>query len=627
MNLTKTAGALLCAGIFALNAEEAVKASSFGFDAEDATVALQKALDSGAGKVIVDNMGKDWIIRPVFLRSNQEVVIAKDVTVRARRGEFKGFGDSLFNLNDVSNVTLRGEAGAALVMNKKDYDNPALYRHAEWRHCISIRGAERIVIRDLAVKSSGGDGIYIARGAKRPCSRDITIDNVAAEDHYRQGISVISAENVTIKNSKFVKTSGTAPQCGIDFEPNFPKESLSNITIDNCEFNENASAGIMFHISGMNEKSPPLSVTVRNSRIVSNLSGIIVTVKTMKGKLLFENCLVESNRGIPFLLNEKDDQGMEIILKNVTFRNSQSGEAVIALAGGRADMGNITFDNVRIIGGNPPIVFNGMTGYGLTTLSGSLLCGKAPEQLKRFDLAGFVNANRPNPSERNIQIRDVDVKTLVPSTGRTVKGGEQIRIRKAFRFVQSVPGPGEYPIRFTGYKVGKTPFKLQGLLRDPNGAVYDRFTTDRTDYTYPLKIKGGGGIYLVEVNAGGHCLSLHPSGSGQSILADQPVNLFGGLNNRFYFTVPANAEEVAVEATATIMEPVDVQILDAAGKVVKEIRNNKTAALMKVPREKTGKAEVWSIRFPRTTEDYSFRICAPALPLVSAAPENLLIEK
>lgn len=627
MNLTKSAGALLCAGIFALNAEETVKASSFGFDAEDATGALQKAIDSGAGKVIVDNTGKDWIIRPVFLRSNQEVVIAKGVTVRARRGEFKGGSDSLFNLNEVADVTLRGEAGAALVMNKKDYDNPALYRHAEWRHGISIRGAERIVIRDLAVKSSGGDGIYIARGAKLPCSRDITIDNVVAEDHYRQGISVISAENVTIKNSKFVKTSGTAPQCGIDFEPNFPTESLSNITIDNCEFNENASVGIMFHISGMNEKSVPLSVTVRNSRIVSNSSGIIVTVKTMKGKLVFENCLVEANRGIPFLLNEKDDQGMEIILKNVTFRNSKSGEAVIALAGGRADMGNITFDNVKIIGGNPPIVFNGMTGYGITTLSGSLLYGKDPEQLKKFDLAGFVNANRPNPSERNIHIREVDVKTLVPSTGKTVKGGEQTRIRKAFRFIQCVPGPGEYPIRFTGYKVGKAPFRLQGIVRDPNGAVYDRFTTDQTDYAYPLKVKGGGGNYLMEVNAGGHCLSLHPSGSGQAILADQQLNLFGGRNNRFYFTVPANAEEVVVETAATITEPADVQILDAAGKVRKEIRNNKTTVLLKIPREKTGTTEVWSIRFPRTTEDYSFRICAPCLPLVSAAPENLLVEK
>lgn len=269
MNKIKLTGILLCAGICTLGAQDTVKASAFGFNQEDATAALQKAIDSGARKVIVDNTGKDWVTRPLFLRSNQEIIFEDGVTLRAKKGEFKGTNDSLINVNNVSNVTIRGEGAVTLAMNKKDYDNPALYKFSEWRHTISIRGGMNIKISGLTLKSSGGDGIYVARGKHLPYSKNITVENVTSEDHYRQGISLISAENMVIRNSRFISTRGTAPQCGIDFEPNYPGERFVNIVIDNCEFSENASAGIMFHIPHLKENSTPVSVTVKNSKIDS----------------------------------------------------------------------------------------------------------------------------------------------------------------------------------------------------------------------------------------------------------------------------------------------------------------------------------------------------------------------
>lgn len=105
------------------------------------------------------------------------------------------------------------------------------------------------------------------------------------------------------------------------------------------------------------------------------------------------------------------------------------------------------------------------------------------------------------------------------------------------------------------------------------------------------------------------------------------MNLFGGKGYRYYFTVPADAEYAAVEVAATTAEPVDVQILNAEGKIVKEIRKVKSAQYIKVPRGKSAKDEIWSLRFPWAREDYAFRICAPSLPLAATAPENLLMEK
>ena len=45
--------------------------------------------------------------------------------------------------------------------------------------------------------------------------RNMTIDNVKCLDNNRQGISVISAENLLIRNSEFSGTYGAAPMAGI----------------------------------------------------------------------------------------------------------------------------------------------------------------------------------------------------------------------------------------------------------------------------------------------------------------------------------------------------------------------------------------------------------------------------
>lgn len=630
MNAIRTAGILLIAGVCTLGAQETVKASAFGFNPEDATEALQKAINSGAQKVIVDNTGKDWITRPLFLRSNQEIVFEAGVTLRAKEGEFKGVSDSLININDISNVMIRGEGAVTLAMNKKDYDNPALYKFSEWRHAISIRGATNIKISDLILKSSGGDGIYVARGKNLSYSKNITVDNVTSEDHYRQGISLISVEDMVIRNSRFNSTRGTAPQCGIDFEPNRPEERFVNIVIDNCEFSENASAGIMFHISGLKENSKPVSVTIRNSKINSNQCGVIVTTKEVKGEIRFENCLIEDNRNIPFLIKGQNDKGLKITLKDTTCRNLKYELPSIVLDGENADIGNILLDHVRVIAPSPvPIEFNGMTGYGIVSLSGALLYGRNQNSLKKYDLAKFVAVNAPKPSERAAGSRTgkMEFAKLIPATGKTVTAGEKIRIRKSFRFLQCFSTPGDHPIRFTGYRIGKGKYRMQGTVRDRNGALYDRFSTDKTDFTYHLKVKGDGGMFLIEINPGGHCVSLHPAGSGQAILTEENVNLFGGRGYRYYFTVPADAKYAAVEVTATTAEPVDVQILNAEGKIVKEIGKVKSAQYFKIPRGKSAKDEIWSIRFPWAREDYAFRICYPSLPLAAAAPENLLVEK
>ena len=58
-------------------------AAWWGFDEEDATEAIQAAIRSGAKRVIVPNVGKDWIVRPLQLASDQELVLEPGVVITA----------------------------------------------------------------------------------------------------------------------------------------------------------------------------------------------------------------------------------------------------------------------------------------------------------------------------------------------------------------------------------------------------------------------------------------------------------------------------------------------------------------------------------------------------------------
>ena len=215
----------------ALTADE-VRASAFGWDAEDATTNLQAAIDSGAARVVIDRQAGDWIVRPVILRrSNQEVVIADGVTIRAKKGEFKGLGDWLVTIpRGVTNVVLRGEGKATLAMEKRDYQG-AGYAHSQWRHAVSIIGAKDVAVSNLTILASGGDGVYVAGNAA-----NVRLEDLDCRDHHRQGISVISAVGLTVRRCRFAETRGTPPQCGLDIEPNGPRDRLEDILFEDCDF-------------------------------------------------------------------------------------------------------------------------------------------------------------------------------------------------------------------------------------------------------------------------------------------------------------------------------------------------------------------------------------------------------
>ncbi len=285
-------------------------ASWWGFDAEDSTQALQAAIDSGVPKLIVEDMGSPWVVMPLQLRSNQEIVFEEGCVILAKRGEYRDSNATLVTASNVENVTLNGY-GATFRMWREDYDNPDLYQHAEWRHCLSIRSSSNIQVLGLTLEDSGGDGIYLGTATQWVTNKDITIRDVVCESNYRQGISVITAENLLIENTIMRNTRGTPPQAGIDFEPNNPEERLVNVVMRNCLSENNNSYGYVLAISPLKATSEPISMRFENCRSVNDAGqGFCYaaggSVETAVGGLAeFINCTVEGSGGARGLLADQ----------------------------------------------------------------------------------------------------------------------------------------------------------------------------------------------------------------------------------------------------------------------------------------------------------------------------------
>ncbi|HOK09627.1 MAG TPA: right-handed parallel beta-helix repeat-containing protein [Candidatus Hydrogenedens sp.] len=297
----------------------------WGFNEQDATESLQSAINSNAEEVIVPNMGVPWIVRPITLRSNQKITLMSGVVILAKKGEFKGGGDSLFSADNVENLTISGY-GATLKMNKKDYQDKKQYKPAEWRMTLSICGCKNVLVEGIRCESSGGDGIYIGATNNLNRCENVLIRDVVCYDNHRQGISVISASNLTIENCLLIGTSGTAPQAGIDFEPNQESEQLTNIVMKNCMIKENKGAGILIYLKQFDKTTLPVSITVENCFIQNDFDhGVAIGAVTKDGPLgdiKFKNCYIEGSQRGGICVFDKSADGVKIYFDNCVCVNT-----------------------------------------------------------------------------------------------------------------------------------------------------------------------------------------------------------------------------------------------------------------------------------------------------------------
>ena len=131
----------------------------------------------------------------------------------------------------------------------------------EHSHNLYLLGVDDAVISNCEFKGFRGDGIYLG-GVDMPSQIVIKYnDNITITDcvfdgvnkDNRNGISVISGTNITIKNSYFKNCSRDDMPSAIDFEPDHQEQLVRDCLVDNCTFDSiGGNAGVVgiFFVKG-----------------------------------------------------------------------------------------------------------------------------------------------------------------------------------------------------------------------------------------------------------------------------------------------------------------------------------------------------------------------------------------
>lgn len=226
----------------------------------DDTAAIQSAINDtyakGGGTIYIPE--GTYLINPVLsvkLKSNVNLYIADDATLKAQATTNDTY--AVVKIGNVSNVKVIG----GNIVGERDIH---LGTGGEWGHGISITGSKDIYVADVNVSDCWGDGIYIGSNSVKNYSTNIYIERFNIDRARRNGISVISGINVTIKDGIISNTNGTAPQCGICLEPNTTTEFLQNILIEDVTAINSVRSGVLFGLKGYVSTPNDVTVTLKN---------------------------------------------------------------------------------------------------------------------------------------------------------------------------------------------------------------------------------------------------------------------------------------------------------------------------------------------------------------------------
>ncbi len=625
---------LVLIGVFVTGlcaAAETVNAADYGYNPTNATAALQAAIDSGAKTIIIDAAQGDWCIEPIKLRSNLELIFGENVRVRAVPGAFRKRYAMMFKGMNVTNIKVRGMSGASIEMFKKDYLDADSYVWSEWRHMFAFYDSANISVEGLSLSSSGGDGVYIAR------CKDVRLENLVCAGHDRQGISVIGAENLLVRQCRFCFTEGTPPQCGIDFEPNSFKEHFVNCLVEDCEFDGNFSNGALFHIPHMNDKSRPLSVKFRNCRFSGNRQcGVRVYVawnaeKSVRGRIEFDGCVFSGNRNGGITLASMPPKGFSVDFRNSVVDSRGCPEPPIVFDNGELqfDFGGVSFSNVTVYADKPQVLsFHGMTGVGMTNVAGNILI-VTPDGSKNLSLEEFAAFHPSDPAAKKFRPAFLKFKKLV---ARNPDGEPSlitpIYCRGRQFFVQTVPSAGKYPFKFILRKASKhggAPSEVKVDIFDKVGTPVDSFVITDMEKEYVLE-SAKANTYLFTVNSRGNECAVVSSLPGQGIRADSRVSICARDGCDLYFVVPASSTKVELEVIASVRSPLSAKILDSSGKVVDSLDKIKEGHIVRIPRNKSVSDEVWRFSVSECSGSgcFDLRIGGNAVSVVSGTSDVIL---
>ena len=252
----------------------------------DDTTAIQEAIDTaemsgiamvyfprGTYKVSADKADNNFYAA-LNVHSGQHLIF-ESATFQLTANGYDFY--AVLNIHNVSNVTVEG--GLTIIGDREIHTGTT----GESGHGIRIVNSKNVHISDVNIRYTWGDGVCVGgNGTMEEISENVTLERIRTYKCSRNGLSIIESNGVVVRDCDFTYTDRTAPQYGIDVEPNLG--TATNITIENVRMLNNGIGGFALYST---KATMPGVLTLRN--IETDAKTIIYTSSAAGG--IFDVCV------------------------------------------------------------------------------------------------------------------------------------------------------------------------------------------------------------------------------------------------------------------------------------------------------------------------------------------------
>ncbi|MEK5181728.1 right-handed parallel beta-helix repeat-containing protein [Paenibacillus odorifer] len=208
----------------------------------DSTAAIQAALNAGLKVKIPSGTYLINGLTPLVPRNNSKIFLDDDTVLKVMPNDSPGY--QVFLIRNKKNIEING----GTIQGDRYVHTPSGGLD-EGGHGIQIQSSSNIKVSNLKTHEFWGDGIYIGStvvDGVDTTSKHIKFENVVSDSNRRQGLSLVGVEDSIFTNCVFTNTSGTAPQAGIDLEPNDSINSPNRrVTFISCKSSGNVGPAML----------------------------------------------------------------------------------------------------------------------------------------------------------------------------------------------------------------------------------------------------------------------------------------------------------------------------------------------------------------------------------------------
>lgn len=328
----------------------------------DATAQIQAEFDKGGAMFIPEGVymirahTSDGGFAGVSPKNDSLIIFHPKALFKAITNDKPAY--SIINLTSVSGVTI---IEPNIVGDKDTHTGVG----GEFGMGIYMRDAHNIHIVNPKIDKCWGDGIYIGQVASVGACTAVTIDNPVIDGCRRQGISIISADGLTINNPVITNIAGTPPSAGIDIEPNNTACVLSKIKINNLKTVSTAS-GLVIDLDkftdGVTTKTVDIEVNGHSDDGSDFGATFTRNLHPTAGSIRYLGVTLKNNDNNGILQRRWHSQGAHIISDHpVVINPNRAGNVAALSAAGIAGYtlssdaspttgsGNMTIINPRVI--------------------------------------------------------------------------------------------------------------------------------------------------------------------------------------------------------------------------------------------------------------------------------------